>query len=141
MRMPIRSIAAAVSFVVVAATSSPAADLCITSGGNPVLVGRKFSLPGKDKCKPITGFSQFTVCSGVACTAADGTFVRVHYTCAEDGVIVFQSFSYTFALPVPSSNVGVATYSNIDNGVPHGFSFPAGTYQLALCTKPYLSVQ
>lgn len=137
----IRTIAAALSFVVVAAMSSPAADLCITSGPNTVLAGRKFSLPGKDKCKPITGFSQFTVCSGVACTAADGTFVRVHYTCAEDGVIVFQSFSYTFALPLPSSNIGIATYSNIDNGVPHGFSFPAGTYQLVLCTKPYLSVQ
>jgi hypothetical protein len=137
----IRRFALGLSFIVAAGSAAHAADLCITLGANTVLSGRKFSLPGKDKCKPLTGFSQFTVCSGVACTAADGTFVRVHYTCAEDGVVLFQSFSYTFPLPLPSSNTGIATYSNIDNGTPHGFSFPAGTYQLALCSKPYASVQ
>ena len=141
MTRPIRTIAVAVSFVVVAASASRAGDLCISSGGNLVLAGRKFALPGKDKCKPIAGINNFTVCSGVACTAADGTFVRVHYTCAEEGIIVLQSFSYTFSLPLPSSNIGVATFSTIDNGTPGGFSFPAGTYQLAPCTKPYLPVQ
>jgi hypothetical protein len=134
------TLAVAVTFVIAATATSLAADLCITQGGTTVFAGRKFSLPGKDKCKPITGFNQFAICSGVACTVADGTFVRVHYTCSDDQAVLFQSFYYGFPLPLPSSNAGNATYSAIDNGTPGGFSSPPGTYQLAPCATPLLSV-
>ncbi len=140
MKNPIRIIAVAVSVVIVTSAVSLAADLCITQGASTIFAGRHFILPGKDKCKPIAGFNQFAVCSGVACTVPDGTRVNVHYTCSDIQLVLFQSFYYSFPLPIPSSNSGNATYSAIDNGTPGGFSYPAGTYQLAACAKPFLSV-
>ena len=128
------------ALVVVMSQAAFAADLCITAGSNVVFAGRKFSLPGKDKCKPITGFNHDDLCSGVACTAKDGTEVRVHYTCSEDQIIVLKSFYYAFPLPLPSSNAGLATYAAVDNGTVQGSSSPPGTYQLGECKKPLLTV-
>src|SRR5438477_6658969 len=137
----IHMVAGAISmFIIATSMTARAGDLCITQAGNTIFAGRKFSLPGNDKCKPITGFNLSDVCSGVACTSADGTFVRVHYTCSEDQIVILKSFYYGFPLPLPSSNTGNATYSAVDNGTPEGFSFPAGTYQLAPCTKPLSTV-
>jgi len=140
MRDQIRIVAVAVSILVASSTAARAGNVCITEGANMVLAGRKFTLPGKDKCKAITGFNLFDLCSGVACTSADGTLVRVHYTCSEDQIIVLKSFYYGFPLPLPSSNVGNATYSAVDNGTPVGTSFPPGTFQLGPCAKPFLAV-
>ena len=132
-------IAVAISIILITSTAALAGDLCITLGSNIVFAGRKFTLPGKDKCKPITGFNHGDLCSGVACTAKDGTLVRVHYTCSEDQIIVLKSFYYNFPLPLPSSNAGLATYAAIDNGSVQGSSSPPGTYQLAECVKPFLT--
>ena len=139
--MPYRSrfVALAVGIAVAMPVAAFAGDLCITFGSNVVFAGRKFTLPGKDKCKPITGFNHGDLCAGVACTAKDGTVVRVHYTCSEDQIIVLKSFYYNFPLPLPSSNAGLATFSSIDNGTVQGSSSPAGTYQLAQCAKPLLT--
>jgi hypothetical protein len=139
MNYRVRMVAVAVSIVVAASTAALAGDLCITAGSSVIFAGRKFSLPKKDKCKTITGFNHDALCSGVVCASADGTVARVHYTCSDDAIILFQSFYYGFPLPLPSSNVGNATYTEITNGTPGGFSYPPGTYQLAPCAKPFLS--
>ena len=133
-----RIVAIAAAMVVASSHAALAADLCITAGSNVLFAGRKFTLPGKDKCKPITGFNSEDLCSGVACTAKDGSEVRVHYTCSEDQIVVLKSFYFAFPLPLPSSNAGLATYAAIDNGTVQGSSSPAGTYQLATCEKPLL---
>jgi hypothetical protein len=133
-----RIVVVAAAMVVMTSQAALAGDLCITSGSNVLFAGRKFTLPGKDKCKPITGFNHDDLCSGVACTAKDGSEVRVHYTCSEDQIIVLKSFYYAFPLPLPSSNAGLATYAAIDNGTVQGSSSPPGTYQLAACEKPLL---
>src|SRR5947207_327070 len=106
----------AFTLILVAATSTAARadNLCITQGSNVLFAGRPFSLPGKDKCKPIIGINSFDVCAGAACRSADGTFVRVHYTCSEDQIAVLKSFSYTFPVPLPSGNTGLATFSSVD---------------------------
>jgi hypothetical protein len=101
--------------------------------------GRKFTLPGKDKCKPVATFNADDVCSGVACTAADGNSVRIHLTCSEDQVAVIKSYYFHFPLPLPSS-ADSATYSYVDNGTPGGVILVASTYQLGACAKPYLPV-
>jgi hypothetical protein len=131
----------AIAFAVIVMTSSAAlaANLCITQGANIFLAGRKFTLPGKNTCKPVGGFNSSNVCSGVACTAADGGSVRIHLTCSEDQVAAMKSFYFRFPLPLPST-AGSATYSYVDNGSPGGVILPAATYQLAPCAKPYSSV-
>ncbi len=134
-----RTVAVGAALAVAMSQAALAADLCITVGSTVVFAGRKFSLPGKDKCKPITGFNHGDLCSGVACTAKDGTQVRVHYTCSEDQIIVLKSFYYAFPLPLPSSNAGLATYAAVDNGTVQGSSSPPGTYRLAECEKPFLT--
>lgn len=134
-----RIVAVTAALVVATSHAALAGDLCITIGSNVLFAGRKFTLPGKDKCKPITGFNNDDLCSGVACTAKDGSEVRVHYTCSEDQIIVLKSFYYAFPLPLPSSNAGLATYAAVDNGTVQGSSSPPGTYQLAECEKPLLS--
>src|SRR6266849_6410267 len=72
MRDRVRIVAIAVSIVVATSTAALAGNLCITQGANIVLAGRKFTLPGKDKCKAIAGFNLSDLCSGVACTPQTG---------------------------------------------------------------------
>jgi hypothetical protein len=136
----VRIVAVAVCILAIAPPAASAADLCISAGGALALAGRKFSLPGKNKCKPLTGFDNDTLCSGVACTAADGTRVDVYFTCADRTINLFRSFFYAFPLPLPSSNVGNVTYAELVNGTPAAGSAPPGSFELGPCVKPYLPV-
>lgn len=63
-----------------------AGDLCIDASGgqppfleNPIIIGRSFKLPKKNKCKPfngvVVGFR--SAVTGTACASADGTQVTM----------------------------------------------------------------
>lgn len=84
MRLKMLPIGMALAGLIGALLARPsfAADYCIQgAGSNPILVGKRFKLPRKDKCKPFVGYGGYLSAlatypiTGSACTSGDGTAV------------------------------------------------------------------
>ena len=75
----------ALAFSLLGARPAAAADVCFTLPGLSGGIGyalKSFVKPGKNRCKPVSGFSTAPpgpafVLSGTACTKADGTELRL----------------------------------------------------------------
>jgi hypothetical protein len=65
----------------VAASPVWASDLCINSTvfASP-LVAKNLTVPGKNRCKPLHGFTPFGMAVGTACRTPDGELLRIHFT-------------------------------------------------------------
>jgi hypothetical protein len=80
-----------------------ATDLCIIGNGGIVAVGKSFTLPLKNKCKPINGVQDAGLLAGTACVTADGKLLRLHFTSHFAEFDDFFSFACNIDLPAKTS--------------------------------------
>src|SRR5262245_38020067 len=65
----------------IAASPVWASDLCVSSSifASP-LVARNLTVPGKNVCKPLHGFTPGGMVAGTACRTPDGELLRIHFS-------------------------------------------------------------
>jgi hypothetical protein len=123
------SLIVALGLVLGSAPMAGAKDLCVTipgllttsSGG--FVVGKYFTVPQRDRCKPFTGFvvtpgggpgGDWFV-SGVGCTSADGGFFRLSFTAymspAAASSVSANPFTVFCSIPRPSLTGGTCLHT------------------------------
>ena len=97
-----------------------ATDLCVDVNNPNVavhIVGKKFTVPLKNTCKPFIGFLQaggvIATAAGAGCTSSDGQFLRLHVTAHGD--VLDYSFSFECNVLLPSLSGGNCRGKFIDN--------------------------
>jgi len=121
MRFFSRSLVFALGLLVVTTSVAQATDLCVTAGASGITwVGKKFTIPPKNQCKPFIGFREDAsyFLTGMGCTRADGGFLRLQFT--ETTTSAPESTDSIFCgIPLPSLSGGscVGTLLFLPNGV------------------------
>jgi hypothetical protein len=81
------------------------ADLCVDVFVNSQrIVGKKFTVPARNTCKPfngflVPGFMFGSMAVGTGCTTPDGSLFRLHMTMHAADHNYFQSMACNFVLP------------------------------------------
>src|SRR5262245_59427734 len=101
-----------------AASPALAADLCINSAVLGLVVGKGFTLPSKNKCKPFVGFGFGGMAAGTGCRTADGSLFRLHYTLHKADQDVTESVACNFHIPL-SMGGGCRVRSILDVNAGH----------------------
>ncbi|HEV7730852.1 MAG TPA: hypothetical protein VGR62_01760 [Candidatus Binatia bacterium] len=110
-----RPLALVVMLLATTGTHAWARDVCFTLpglAGSVNFVAKSFAVPGRNKCRAITGFSsiQGWVLSGTACTTADGALVRL--AVAGHGLIpATNPFQIACTIPLPAMTGGTCAGS------------------------------
>jgi hypothetical protein len=107
-------------------TAALAGDLCIDAQSNPptlaapVIIGRGFKIPKKNKCKPFMGVMATSIparpsaVTGAACTSFDGlnvTFTLVATLPPPDSTHAGTDVRYSARLAVQDASTGTGTMS------------------------------
>jgi len=102
-----RSIVFALGLLIVTTSVAQATDLCVVTNGALTFVGKKFTIPPKNQCKPFNGFSTDSeyFSSGMGCTSADGKFLHLQFTATltEAPAVTLTWFC---GIPLPSLSGG-----------------------------------
>jgi hypothetical protein len=96
----------ALALVLVSVGTAQAKDLCLTFSNaftGYTFVGKQFSIPGKNRCKPFNGFTlalgESSLLSGTGCTSADGSTFSLQFTAQVTTFNEFRSFLCGFNRP------------------------------------------
>ena len=130
-RRVVRSRAVAgTAFVVALITAQPASakDMCFSLpgfSGGVAYAFKSFRAPGKNRCKAIAGFSTTAgagwLLDGTACTAADGTVVRL--ALRGQGVVAgLAPFQGGCTIPLPSLTGGGCLGTFVSGGTHIGWT-------------------
>ena len=101
------------AILLAAMSPTPAAlarDACFgipSTFGGVLLVLKSFAPPGKNRCKPISGFTNIAgaILEGSACTTADGTTMRLGFS-GHGFIPGLAPFQIACTIPLPSLSGG-----------------------------------
>jgi hypothetical protein len=123
------------------AATTEAKDFCISANdGVATLVGKGFSLPRRNKCKPFSGFVPETtgLLAGNVCLSSDGRAARFNLHAANGFGI--EAFDFTLSLPtlIGSGVDCVADTNTTSGGLSRGGCNSFATAKVACNSLPVL---
>ena len=106
-----RSIIFALGLLMTTASVAQATDLCVVMLGE-TYVGKKFTIPPKNQCKPFNGFQQADnfFLTGMGCTSSDGTSLRLQFSATTLGYTLTLSASCS----IPRASLSGGTCSGTE---------------------------